>query len=37
MNDPMTILKDDHREAKELLEKLGDSKRAGSDKPWSTQ
>ena len=25
MNDPMTILKDDHREAKELLAKLGDS------------
>ncbi len=27
MNDPMTILKDDHREARELLEKLGDSGR----------
>jgi hemerythrin-like domain-containing protein len=26
MNDPMTILKDDHREAKELLKKLGESK-----------
>ena len=26
MNDPMTILKNDHREAKELLKKLGVSK-----------
>ena len=25
MNDPMTILKDDHREARELLERLGES------------
>ncbi len=30
MNDPMTMLKDDHREASELLAKLGDSSKGTS-------